>query len=238
MLDHMASGAERSSVAKMRAQWQAFARADAMHYVATNRKSWSKQDFYASGRGLVRDVLEWAGPSLGRDRMLEIGCGAGRMLVHFVDQFERVDGADISPVMIETARANIPHPVQFHTVPGAGLDGLPSAAFDFVFSFQVFQHIPDELAVLEYVRDTNRVLRPGGMALLQFDTRPNPWHRRLALALPDPALPRLHRRCIRRYPLGRLWPRERATESGLEVIDERSPGTDSHMLLLRSPLRT
>lgn len=234
MLDRMSSGAERTSVKRMRARWQEFARTDAMHYVATNRDSWTKEDFYSSGGSLVSDVLEWCGPALARGRMLEIGCGAGRMLTHFVGEFDGVDGADISEVMLDTARANIEHPsVRFHTISGADLDGLPSSTYDFVFSFQVFQHIPDRRAVAGYMHETSRVLRAGGMAMLQFDTRPNPVSRRVALALPDAALPRVHRRCIRRYPVPSDWPRRRAAEADLEVLDERLPDTDSHMLLLR-----
>lgn len=207
-----------------------------MHYVATNRDSWSQPDFYSVGRDLVADVLAWAGPRLRKDRMLEIGCGAGRMLTHFASTFDRVEGADIALEMLQLAREHVTgENVEFHEIAGAGLDNLPLDAYDFVFSFQVFQHIPDQSAVDAYLRDTARVLRRDGTAALQFDSRPNPLLRRLLMALPDTVLPRDKRRCIRRYPIPPADVREMVRSAGLELVDERSPGTGSHFVLLRRP---
>ena len=54
-----------------------------MHYVAANRAEWDTDAFYEMGRDLAAEVVAWAGDGVGRGRMLEIGCGAGRMLVAF-----------------------------------------------------------------------------------------------------------------------------------------------------------
>jgi SAM-dependent methyltransferase len=216
----------------MREHWRAFAREDAMYYVATNRSEWSAQDFYSVGRELVDDVLAWAGDGLRRDRMAEIGCGAGRLLVHFAREFEHVDGFDIAAEMIETARPHMPENVHLTVSSGADLGPLADGSVDFVFSNQVFQHVPDPGVVASYVAETARVLRPGARAVLHFDTRPIPVTRRLAMSLPDRLLPREHRRYIRRYPLPADWPRATAEAAGLRVVEERAPGTDWHVVLL------
>ena len=39
---------------------------------------------------------------------------------------------------------------------------------DFVFSFAVFQHVPDEGAIFSYFAETARVLRPGGVFRLHM----------------------------------------------------------------------
>jgi SAM-dependent methyltransferase len=223
------------SVARMREHWRAFARDDAMFYVATDRAAWSDEDFYAVGGELVEDVLSWAGDGLERERMVEIGCGAGRLLVHFAREFERVDGFDIAAEMIEVARPHMPENVHLTVSSGADLHPLGDACVDFAFSSQVFQHIPDRDVVAAYVRETARVLRPGARAILHFDTRPASLRRRLAMALPDRLLPRERRRYIRRYPLPPGWPREIAAKAGLTIVDERAPATDWHMLLLERP---
>jgi SAM-dependent methyltransferase len=220
------------SVAQMREHWRAFAREDAMYYVATNRTEWSAEDFYSVGRELVDDVLEWAGDSVGRERMVEIGCGAGRLLVHFAREFEHVDGFDIAAEMIETARPHMPRNVDLIISSGADLNPLADASVDFAFSNQVFQHIPDAAVIGAYVAETTRVLRPGARAVLHFDTRPSSLRRRIAMGLPDRLLPRERRRYIRRYPLPAEWPRQVAEEAGLTVVDERAAATDWHMLLL------
>jgi SAM-dependent methyltransferase len=216
----------------MREHWRAFAREDAMFYVAANRTEWSAEDFYSVGRELVEDVLAWAGDGLRRNRMAEIGCGAGRFLVHFAGEFEHVDGLDIAPEMIETARPHMPENVHLTVSSGADLAPLADGSVDFVFSNQVFQHIPDPGVIGAYVAETARVLRPGARAVLHFDTLRRPITRRLARALPDRLLRREHRRYIRRYPLPTGWPRATAEAAGLTVVEEQTPGTVWHMLLL------
>jgi hypothetical protein len=69
--------------------------------------------------------------------------------------------------------------------------------------------------------------------VLQFDTRSRSLFRRLVFALPDPLLPRLWRRYIRRYPLGQGVPSAMAREAGLEVVKEAGPGTELHFVLVR-----
>jgi SAM-dependent methyltransferase len=221
----------------MREHWRAFAREDARFYVATDREDWSAEDFYAAGAELVDDVLAWAGAGLGSERMVEIGCGAGRLLVHFAPRFERVDGFDIAAEMIDAARRHMPPNVHLTVSSGADLRPLADASVDFAFSNQVFQHIPDRDVVAAYVAETARVLKPGARAILHFDTRPQPLARRVAMALPDRLLPRRRRRYIRRYPLPAAWPAATAAGAGLRVVGERAPATDWHMLLLERPGR-
>lgn len=221
------------SVAQMREHWRGFARENAMFYVATNRTDWEPADFYRVGRDLVQDVLAWAGDGVGRQRMVEIGCGAGRMLVHFAPVFERVDGFDIAPEMIEAAKEHgLPENVHLTVSSGADLRPIEDASTDFVFSREVFQHIPDREVVSAYVSETARVLRPGGRAVLHFDTRRPALGRRLVMMLPDRLLPRERRRYIRRYPVPPGWPQERAAAVGLRLVDQWAPGTAWNMLLL------
>ena len=227
--------AKDAAAERMRERWREFARADPLHYVAANRDNWDEEGFYAMGADLAAEVLEWAGPGVGRERMLEIGCGAGRMLVHFAPVFEHVVGVDIAPEMIERARPRMPENVGLVVVDGADLEPVADASVDLVLSIQVFQHVPEREVIGAYLEETARVLRPGGRAVLHFDTRPDPLARRLLLHLPDPLLPRDRRRYIRRYPLPRTWPRERAAAAGLAVVDERDPGSTDHLVLVERP---
>jgi SAM-dependent methyltransferase len=219
----------------MREHWRRFAREDAMYYVATNQEAWTAADFYSVGKDFVADAVAWAGPGIGRSCAVEIGCGAGRMLVHLASEFDRVEGFDIAPEMIEIARAHVPDNVNTTASSGADLKPLADGTADFVFCAQVFQHIPDAGVVDRYVSETSRVLRPGGRAMLHFDTRHDSLARRAAMALPDFLLPRNRRRYIRRYPLPAAWPAERAAAAGLMVVDDRGRGTVEHMLLAEKP---
>jgi SAM-dependent methyltransferase len=55
---------------------------------------------------------------------------------------------------------------------GVDLSAYPDASFDFVFSYIVFQHIPDVNVTLKYIREAGRVLRPGGSFYFQVNTLP------------------------------------------------------------------
>ena len=227
-----ASPTEPASVERMRERWREFARSDPLHYVAANRTEWDADAFFSMGAELAAELLQWAGPDSGRERMLEIGCGAGRMLVHFAPAFERLVGVDIAPEMLDRARPHMPPNVELVVVDGTHLDPIDEASVDLVLSVQVFQHVPERAVISSYVGEIARVLRPGGRAALQFDTRPNPLVRRLLLRLPDPLLRRDHRRYIRRYPLPASWPAETAAAAGLRAVDERGAGTADHFVLL------
>lgn len=218
----------------MREHWREFARSDPMFYIATRAEAWTPEEFFETGREVVEDVLAWAGEGVRRERMLEIGCGMGRMLVHFAPHFTRVDGVDIAPEMIEQAKASgLPDNVNVSLTSGSDLSGFGDSEIDFVFSFVVFQHIPDPAVISSYLREVTRVLRPEGRAVLQFDTRPKTLASRIAFLLPDFVLPRSRRRYIRRYRLDADRVRDMVREAGLELVRERGAGTGGHFLALQ-----
>lgn len=219
---------------RMRAHWDAFAKKDAMHFIATSREAWDRDAFFQSGEPLVGDTLEWAGQPQTPGRMLEIGCGLGRTAIHFARAFHHVDAIDISERMITDARELVPDSnITFHIAAGDGGLTFDSARFDLVASFLVFQHVPDEQVIATYIREIGRVLRQGGKAVLQFDTRKSGTFERLYKSLPDPLLPRHHRRFIRRYRRDATWLRDIMKRADLNVIGERQPRTAEHFFLLQ-----
>ncbi len=223
-------------MAQMRAHWRRFASENAMYYVATNRKAWEAAHFYANGERFVTDVVSWADPPSGRGLAVEIGCGAGRILVHLAREFDQVEGFDIAPEMVATAKEHgMPENVGVNITSGAELDQVADSSADLVLCTHVFQHIPDREVVRSYMNEVARVLRPDGRAVLHFDTRDEALLRRLVFRLPDRLLPRIHRRYIRRYPVPQDWPRAQASASGLSLVEERESGTAGHMLLLALP---
>lgn len=61
---------------------------------------------YEQEAGRVLDRLEALGASPG-DRLLDVGCGTGNHVQHFVDRFE-VTGVDVSEEMLALARERVP----------------------------------------------------------------------------------------------------------------------------------
>ncbi|MDX6642481.1 MAG: hypothetical protein QOD76_443 [Solirubrobacteraceae bacterium] len=188
----------------------------------------------AAGRANVERVMDWVGDDVARERMIEIGCGVGRTTVHFAEHFERVDGVDVSSEMVRLARAaSLPANVTLTVTSGGDLAAFEDASFDFAFSHLVLQHIADETVLAANLAEIARVLRPNGLALLQFDTRKRPLLAAAAGLLPDPLLPPKRRRHARRYRRTPARIRELLTNAGLAIDREQDPGTADHWLFLR-----
>jgi SAM-dependent methyltransferase len=218
-------------------RWERFAREDPLHYIdPAISGGMTIEEFAASGELLVASVLEWAAPLPGNRRAVEIGCGVGRYTVALASRFGFVDGIDVSPTMIALARqVGVPDNVSLHAGSGRDLAGLPDGAYDLAFSHLVLQHIADRAVVVSYLREVARVLIPGGVAALQFDTRPPSALVSCVHALPDPLLPRLHRRGARRVRLPAALVRSWAVDAGLVVAGERGADSAEHWLRLVRP---
>jgi SAM-dependent methyltransferase len=159
----------------MRDFWDEKARENAMYYISSYRP-YDQQDpeeFWKWGGILAEKFLAESGCRFtGEEAMLEIGCGVGRMTKYFAARFRHVTAVDVSSEMIERAReylAGIEN-VRFDVVGGSDLAAYPDGSFDFVFSYIVFQHIPDPSITLNYIREAGRVLRPGGHFYFQVNT--------------------------------------------------------------------
>jgi SAM-dependent methyltransferase len=160
----------------MREDWDARAREDAFYYVHSARREQTEAEFAASGQASVADLVGADLPTLtqGRDprtlRLLELGCGAGRMTRPLAEVFGEVVGVDVSPEMVARARARlagIPN-ARVEVNSGTDLAAFADGSFDVCFSFIVLQHIPDRAIVERYVAEMARLLRPGGVAKFQL----------------------------------------------------------------------
>jgi len=173
-----------STLRTMRRDWDARARENAKHYVATSRENWNSDEFLREGAEQVHELVEkhFAEICNGRApsdmRILEIGCGIGRMTVALSRIFGAVDAVDISPEMIAQARiilAGRPN-VQLHVNNGADLSMFADSSFDFAISIIVFQHIPKRAIVENYIKETWRVLRPASLFKFQVQGAAIPEH--------------------------------------------------------------
>lgn len=100
-------------------------------------------------------------------RILDAGCGTGRLFPLLMSNGAMVEGIDISEGMVRKARE------AYSSVPIAvgDLTALPhtDGTFDAVVSWYSTIHLSDDQLALG-VAEMRRVLRPGGYALLAFQT--------------------------------------------------------------------
>ncbi|MBW3086197.1 Trans-aconitate 2-methyltransferase [Austwickia sp. TVS 96-490-7B] len=95
--------------------------------------------------------------------IVDIGCGPGWWTQFLAARGVQVMGVDLSPVMIDIARENVP---QARFEMGSVLDiPVPSESADGVCCMYVLHHLPDaELG--RAVSELARILTPGGVLLL------------------------------------------------------------------------
>jgi SAM-dependent methyltransferase len=177
----MASSASDSSsthneiTRKMREEWDQRALENARHYVATERTDWTDEEYFESGRENVRrEILsDMTNICQGKDpkqmKVLEIGCGSGRVTRALSEVFGEVYAVDISGEMIRQAKQSLTGNPNAHVFQnnGADLAVLGDIEVDFAFSYIVFQHIPSRDVIRNYVREVQRLLRPGGLFKFQ-----------------------------------------------------------------------
>ena len=167
----------RPPTARMRDYWDERARLNAAFYVDTSL-DYDRPDmaqFLETGYRVVSIALDDP-PAVRPEQTrtaVEIGCGMGRICRALADRFERVIGFDISPEMLERARELVSDErVEFRHTDGASLPGIADSSVDLVLTFTVFQHIPDTAVIDSYVREAGRVLAPGGVFSLQWNSTP------------------------------------------------------------------
>jgi SAM-dependent methyltransferase len=112
----------------------------------------------------VRTIFEWVEP---RDDsvILDVPCGRGFYLnmLRYVSPCT-LYGAELDPVVLEKARANVGHLPDVHLT-RANIYTLPypDATFDAVILSEILEHIDDDVAAL---KEAMRVLKPGGVAAI------------------------------------------------------------------------
>src|SRR5215213_7253276 len=154
---------------KMRRDWDERARENARHYVVTGKVEWTDEEFFRSGELTVSEEIltDMTNICQGKDpkemRVLEIGCGAGRITRALSGLFGEVHAVDVSGEMVSRAREALSdRPNAFvYQNNGKDLAVLGDRVFDFAFSTIVFQHIPSYQVIESYVREVYRLLRPG-----------------------------------------------------------------------------
>jgi SAM-dependent methyltransferase len=209
--------------ARMQREWDDRAARDAQFYIASGTAD--AEAFWRSGEeelsALILSEVELA-PSA---EVLEIGCGIGRLMRPLAAKARHVLGVDISPSMIAEARhaCGSLQNVDFAVTDGA-LRDVRGESRDFIFSYIVFQHIPEVGAIDEYVRDVARVLRPGGVFHFQVDSRTG----RRGTYTPD---------TYAGVTLESREVREMADAAGLEVVQQWGAGTHYLWTTCRKPGR-
>jgi SAM-dependent methyltransferase len=165
---------------QVRRDWETLGASDPLWAVlmkpGTRHGGWDIEDFLATGRAEVDDALDHLAGLAKIDplhRVLDFGCGVGRLSQALARHAPHVVGVDVSAPMLDTAR-------QFDRSKGRAtfilnerddLADFDDASFDLVYSSLVLQHLPSEAAE-RFLSEFGRVVRPGGAIVVQVASVP------------------------------------------------------------------
>lgn len=116
-------------------------------------------------------------------RVLDLGCGTGALTLRAAQKGAHVVGIDINPGMLEIARKRakaegLEPDIELREMGVAELDGEEPASFDVVMSGLCFSELTEE--ELSYaLKETKRILKPGGLLLIADEVKPRAGAKRL-----------------------------------------------------------
>jgi ubiquinone/menaquinone biosynthesis C-methylase UbiE len=149
---------------------ESFWSSDNIDFLKTKR-IWTKGN-WENGVALCVDAIlkdvdyqkEW--------KVLDVGCGIGRIMKPLSRYFSKVYGADISESMVNAAKRYLKNIDNVKVFANSGEDFcFCDNEFDFVYSVLCFQHIALESVVLNILKEIKRVMKKDGTFRLQLRIR-------------------------------------------------------------------
>jgi SAM-dependent methyltransferase len=161
--------------------WQKWGRHDPYFAVLASPEyhqehiSRNKEAFYLSGKlfidGALAELSKFSADA-SRDRVLDHGCGTGRLTIPLSQAYREVIAVDVSPEMLgeaeRAARSAGSHNIDFRVAD----DRLSqvTGSFDLVVSHLVLQHVPVRRGLVIFRGLIDR-LRPGGLFYISVSFR-------------------------------------------------------------------
>lgn len=160
--------------------WRPFGRTDPYYGVCTDERfragrldEEARREFFKSGEEhiawVTAEIRRQVAPDFAPSRILDFGCGVGRLVLPLARMATAVVGVDISTDMLAEAARNAADAGLTNVSFVRGNDSLDEVTgkFDFVHSFIVMQHIPPARGERIAQRLVGK-LAPGGVAALHF----------------------------------------------------------------------
>lgn len=129
----------------------------------------TREFFDRSGRARKRAILNTLPDDYSFEgrRVLDFGCGAGRVLRHFMPEATNAEfwGCDLHQPTIAWLEANLSPPMRFFVNDQRPMP-LPDGHFDLVYALSVFTHITHDWS--DWLLELHRILKPDGLLLATF----------------------------------------------------------------------
>jgi len=165
-----------SSQPKTNKDWEDLAQVDALWAILSDPQKkygkWEIGDFFKEGEREVSEIIKYLGSKgIGSKfgKILDFGCGAGRLAQSFSGHCREYYGVDVSRSMLKLAEKynnDCPN-CKFLFNEKDDLSIFGDNSFDLIYSNIVLQHIPSKDA-RRYIAEFVRILKPGGHLYFQL----------------------------------------------------------------------
>lgn len=113
----------------------------------------------------------------GGQTVLDIGCGTGALTLRAAVKGAKVKGIDVNPYMLEIAQkraseAKLEKNIEFCEMGVAELGNEKPSSYDVVMSGLCFSELSED-ELIYTLKETNRVLKPGGLLLVVDEVKPD-----------------------------------------------------------------
>ncbi len=119
-------------------------------------------EFFWGRESICRDLFE----KLDLENVVELACGRGRHVPHYIENAGHATLIDILPKNIDFCRKRFSgmNKISYLVNNGFDFSGLPDNSFTALFTYDSMVHfeLPD---IASYLKETHRILRSGGKAL-------------------------------------------------------------------------
>jgi 2-polyprenyl-3-methyl-5-hydroxy-6-metoxy-1,4-benzoquinol methylase len=116
------------------------------------------------GAETIVETLQRHGRRIEQCKILDFGCGCGRVTRYWAHLTATINGCDVSPDAVEWCRENLRFgrfDVNELSPPLAYTDGQ----FDLVYALSVLTHLPEDLQQ-SWTREFSRLVAPGGLVIV------------------------------------------------------------------------
>ncbi len=110
-------------------------------------------------------IREFAAGVEDGERVLDAGCGNGRLLEAFTDKKITYLGIDSSAELVKAAKRNYSQN-EFREADILDLSGVPEKDFDHIFCLAVLQHIPSDELRVRFLKNLAAKLKPSGRIIV------------------------------------------------------------------------
>ncbi len=151
------------------------AKEDPLGTVLSFNKKWNIDEFFDVGRAEIKEVMDYIKDmnlELEKKKVLDFGCGVGRLSQALAPFFEEVYGVDISENMINLANQynKFGKKCKYIVNTEDNLKIFPDNFFDFIYSNITLQHMDNKYA-LNYIKEFLRILKPKSLIIFQIPSR-------------------------------------------------------------------